>query len=388
MTAGDDNTFPPLLLEAPPRERYEYFRNWRVIHPKLVQAKESLWHALRYAGDHRVIHLFGCTGVGKTTLRLWIEKLLAETLRSEMERDPDCIPVASVVTPAPDQGPFSWRDVYLQTMYALGEPRSLVAKKRPYPLQFISEDKLAMAPTVPRHELRLAMAGCLHQRRVQVLFYDDAQHFQMVTKAQRLQTQMDNLKWTADVTGTQIVLVGTYDLLHLIDLSGQLARRSASIHFARYHAESRDEFKQFASVVYAFQRHLPLPDESDLVSRCDYLYEHCLGCIGLLKDWLVRALGQTLDANEKRLTETRLEACTDVRKLVAVAKEAIAGEQRLAAIDELSAEWRGLLKSAAHLPTPRTQPTSRVATKKAPRKPGERTAKRDPVGVRVPETVA
>jgi hypothetical protein len=149
---------------------------------------------------------------------------------------------------------------------------------------------------------------------------------------------MDNLKWTADITGTQIVLVGTYDLLHLIDLSGQLARRSVSIHFARYHAESRDEFRQFASVVYAFQRHLPLPDESDLVSRCDYLYEYCLGCIGLLKDWLVRTLGQTLDANEKRLTETRLEACIDVRKLVAVAKEAIAGEQRLAAIDERSAE--------------------------------------------------
>jgi len=387
MTTSSASTFPQQLLAAAPVQRYEYFVNWRVVHPKLVQARDELWQAIRYAGDRRVIHLFGCTGVGKTTLRLWVEKLLTEEAWEELEQDPDVIPVASVVTPAPDQGPFSWRDVYVQTMHALGEPKSLIAKKRPNRLQFIPEDKLAVAPTLPRQELRLAMTGCLHMRRVKVLFYDDAQHFQMVTKAQRLQDQMDNLKWTADVTGTKIVLVGTYDLLHLIDLSGQLARRSASIHFARYHADVKEEFKQFASVVYAFQRHLPLAEESNLVDRCDYLYDRCLGCIGILKDWLVRALAQALEGGEKRLTEKRLEACTDVRKLVAVAKEAVAGEQRVYAVDGLYAELQGLLKSASRLPTPVTQPDQRVSTRKPKGKPGQRAAKRDPVGSVVPEVV-
>jgi len=385
MTTVDDSSFPPPLLTAPPRERYEYFFKWRVIHPKLVQTKEALWQAIRYAGDHRVIHLFGCTGVGKTTLRLWVEKLLMEAVRAEIERDPDFISAVSVVTPVPDQGHFSWRDVYIQTMHALGEPKSLVAKKRPQRLQFIAEDKLAVSPTVSRQELRLAMAGCLYMRRVQVLFYDDAQHFQMVTKAQRLQDQMDNLKWLADVTGTLIVLVGTYDLLHLIDLSGQLARRSASIHFARYHADARDEFKQFASTVYAFQKHLPLPEESDLIGRCDYLYEHSLGCIGLLKDWLVRALAQALEADENGLTEKRLAACADDRKLIAVAKEAVAGEQRIHAVDGLAAELQGLLKSASRFPTPAVQPTPPVSTQKTQAKPGQRAARRDPVGSVVPE---
>lgn len=379
MTTADDSIFPPSLLTAPPRQRYEYFLQWRVLHPKLVQAKEALWQALRYPGDHRVVHLFGCTGVGKTTLRLWIEKLLLEATRAEMERDPDFVPVASVVTPTPDQGPFGWRDVYLQTLRALGEPKSLFAQRAPYPFHFVPEDKLPVASTVPRHELRLAMAGCLRQRRVRVLFYDDAQHFQMVTKAQRLQNQMDNLKWVADVTGTQIVLVGTYDLLHLIDLSGQLARRSASIHFARYHAEVAEEFKQFASVVYAFQRHLPLPDEFDLVSRCDYLYEHCLGCVGLLKDWLVRALGHALESTDNRLTEKQLEACADARKQLAVAREAVAGEQRLLSIDEQAAELHGLIHSASRR-TPALPPAKRVVTRKTQRQPGQRAAKRDPVG--------
>jgi hypothetical protein len=231
------------------------------------------------------------------------------------------------------------------------------------------------------------MTGCLHLRRVNVLFYDDAQHFQMVTKAQRLQDQMDNLKWMADVTGTKIVLVGTYDLLNLIDLSGQLARRSASVHFARYHADEPEEFKQFASVVYAFQRHLPLAEEPNLVDRCDYLYDRCLGCIGLLKDWLRRALAQALNQGEETLTEKRLEAGVDVRKLVAVAKEAVAGEKRFYALDGLYAELQGLLKSAARLPTSGPPPNQRVSPSKPKSKPGQRAAKRDPVGPVAPEVV-
>jgi hypothetical protein len=380
MTTASDSSFPPHLLTASVLERYAYFCNWRVLHPKLVQAKEDLWQAIHYVGDCRMIHLFGCTGIGKTTLRLWMEKLLTEAAWEQLERDVDVIPVASVVTPAPDQGPFNWRDVYVQTMHALGEPQALIARKQRNRLQFIPEDKLAIAPTLPRQELRLAMTGCLHRRGVQVLFYDDAQHFQMVTRAQRLQDQMDNLKWLADVTGTTLVLVGTYDLLNLLDLSGQLARRSASVHFARYHAAEAEEFKQFASVVYAFQRHLPLAEQPNLVDRAEYLYERCLGCIGLLKDWLGRALAQALHTGEESLTDKRLEASVDARKLVTVAKEAVAGDQRVASGDGLTAELEGLLKSAARLPASLPQPNPRVSSSKPVGKPGQRAAKRDPVG--------
>jgi len=378
--------FPECLLSASSMERYTYFHNWRVVHPKLVEAKDTLLQALHYAGDRRVIHLFGCTGVGKSTLHRWVEKILLEEFTEVMEQNPDCIPVASVVTPAPDQGPFNWRDVYVQTMHALGEPRSLTAKKEPNRLQFIPADKLAIAPAIPRQELRLAMTGCLHMRRVQVLFYDDAQHLQMVTRAQRLQDQMDNLKWMSDVTGTRIVLVGTYDLLNLIDLSGQLARRSTTIHFARYHADEPEEFKQFAGVVYAFQQHLPLAGESNLLDHCDYLYEHSLGCVGLLKEWLERALAQALEVGEERLTEKCLADGVDIRKLVAVAKEAVAGEQRVYGLDGFTAEWQGLLKSAARIPGSARRAEQVPSTQPSRRQPGQRIARRDPVeSRRVPD---
>lgn len=376
MSTASDSRFPPELLAAPLMQRYEYFANWRVSHPKLVQAKEELLHALRYPGDCRVIHVFGCTGVGKSTLRRWSEKLLHEEMRLPMERDPDLMPVVSVVTPSPDQGPFNWRDVYIQTMHALGEPKALIRQKRANQLPFRTEDKLAVAPILPRQELRLALAGCLHMRGVDILFYDDAQHFQMVSKAQRLQDQMDNLKWMADITTTKIVLVGTYDLLNLVDLSGQLARRSTNIHFARYHADRQEEFQQFANIVYTFQQHLPLAEEPKLVDQTDYLYERCIGCVGLLKDWLVRALSQALTSGEQTLTAKRLEACVDVRKLIAVAKEAIAGEQRIRAVADLHVELQGLLKSTIQIPVT-VRPEQAGVTKQSKDKPGQRKAKRD-----------
>jgi hypothetical protein len=97
-----DRAFPQRLISAAPDERFAYFHNWRVVHPKLVQAKDELLQAIRYAGDRRLIHLVGCTGVGKTTLRKWVEYLLLEEHRTEMTEDPDRLPIASVVTPAPD----------------------------------------------------------------------------------------------------------------------------------------------------------------------------------------------------------------------------------------------------------------------------------------------
>ena len=41
---------------------------------------------------------------------------------------------------------------------------------------------------------------------------------------------------------------------------------------------------------FTLQRHLPLPGESDLLPHIEYCYERSIGCVGLVKDWLTRAL--------------------------------------------------------------------------------------------------
>lgn len=372
--------FPEHLLQAPTRDRYDYFRHWHVAHPHLIAASQTLQQTLQFGDRNEIILLFGCTGVGKTTLRRWLEKTLTVAAADKMAADPDYIPVASVVTPAPDQGPFSWRDVYIQTLHVLGEPAAFVrSRNRPRNLQFHPTASISITPRTPRSDLRLAMVGCLHQRAVDVLFYDDAQHLQMVSRAQRLQDQMENLKWLSEVSDTTIVLLGTYDVLNLIDLSGQLARRSTTIHFARYRADVDVELQQFTNIIYAFQRQLPLPTTPNLVERRDYLYEHTLGSVGLLKRWLERVLAVVLTRDDAVIDEPLLESCLDKRALLAVAKEAVAGEQRFFAMQSRHTELNSLLHSAARLPHPLSPTPSVAPTRTNSVKPGQRKPHRDVV---------
>jgi hypothetical protein len=103
------------------------------------------------------------------------------------------------------------------------------------------------------------------------------------------------------------VLAGTYDLLAFRNLSAQLSRRSVDVHFPRYRATDKQEVRAFKSIVQAFQRHLPLEEPPDLVGQWKYMYARAIGCVGVLNDWLTKALAEALETGQKTLTQELLE---------------------------------------------------------------------------------
>lgn len=100
----------------------ERFRSFTVAHPRLVQAKEALVNAIRGAEPNSLIFVFGPTGVGKTTLRLKTEQLIAAEMLNELREDRSRIPVVSVEAVAPESGSFNWRDHYKRLLHQLDEP--------------------------------------------------------------------------------------------------------------------------------------------------------------------------------------------------------------------------------------------------------------------------
>ena len=260
-----------------------------------------------------------------------VEKHLKLSLLTELQADPGRVPVVSVEAAA-DGAQFSWKDYYRRALIALEEP--LIDRKISYRVRGLFRDgsgRLTLDPRAVGLEIRYALESALIHRRPAAFFIDEAQHLAKMKSGRKLQDQLDSIKSLASLTHTVHVLIGTYELLPFRNLSAQLSRRSVDIHFRRYRLDRREDFAAFQSVVFTFQRHLPLSGESDLLRHLDYCYERSIGCVGVLKDWLTRALAVALTEGSPAITRKILEqSAWSASQSECMAKEALEGEADLA----------------------------------------------------------
>src|SRR5262249_55303888 len=88
-------------------------------------------------------------------------------------------------------------------------------------------------------------------------------------------------------------------------LGGKAPRRSLDILFARYHFQQEQDRRDFQAVLLALLKQVPLNVDLDtLMQHWSYFYEHSIGCVGVLKDWLVRAVAAALHDGSDNLTLT------------------------------------------------------------------------------------
>src|SRR5205085_7224591 len=132
-----------------------------------------------------------------------------------------------------------------------------------------------------------------------------------------------------------------------------------------------------------FQRYLPLKEEPDLTQHWEYLYEGSLGCVGILKDWLLRALVALLKSGKETLTiKTLRSTAFSTSQCEKIASEVIEGES----IIEEKVGTRTRLKNLLGLNvtannSEQTQISESQSQPRTPKlKPGIRKPKRDPIG--------
>lgn len=354
--------FPPTLLDQSPIEKLNYFKSITVPHRYLQTALDQLLLALHEPADSSVFFIVGPTGVGKTTLRKRAEKLLLEAFLSELQAHPGQIAVASVEAIPIEQGKFSHRDYYIRALESLNEVLSVY--KSCYQLETVLDPIHSSKSSAA---LRRALESTFHHRRVKAFMIDEAQHLLMMAGGRQMLQQMNWIKSMANITSTPHVLFGTYELLNCAQLSGQLSRRSEDIHLPRYHLDHSEDVAEFVRVIQTFQQHLPLSQAPALHHRYEYLMKGSLGCIGILKAWLMKALRNALAQESKTLTLQHLQAnAYSMSRLKQLQEEAEMGERRLSATQAspLAEEVESMPKTLKH--------QSRV---------GKRHPKRDPVGV-------
>ncbi len=391
MSDQSPQGFPRELLEQPIEARRHYFEKKVVAHQHLKQVYEDLLHAVRYPAGTSLICVVGPTGVGKTTLLQRLVKQLIEDAANDPATTPGHMPAMLMEAASPDTGNFSWKDYFTRALIAADEP--MIADKIIYNVRGIHRDgqgQLVIERTVTALDLRWVFEKCLQQRYPRAFIVDEAQHLKKMTSGRLLLDQMDTLKSLANMTSTVHVLVGTYDLLGLMNLNAQLARRSVEIHFPRYHIGQPEDLKEFKKLLRTFQRHLPLAKEPDLEGHYTYFYERCLGCTGMLKTLLNKALGAALEQREQTLVPKLWEAFAEPpHKLKDMLHEIREGEKKLheqeseSHLHELR-EMLGLESGSAadELRTEEASPPSTPTdpVKRKGRRVGQRGPKRDRVG--------
>ena len=380
--------FPLELLTQSTAKRLDYFKSCTIAHPRLHEADQALRAAISEPTGELLVFFYGPTGVGKTTVLNRCKRQIIEERRKEMEDDPGWVPVVGMEAISPERGDFNWRDYYIDALRAFDEP--LVNRK--IQIAELGPERKNIPQYVPRKidsrsVLRVALESAIRHRRPIGFFIDEAQHLAKISGGRKLQDQLDCLKSLAIRTNTVHILAGTYELLILRRLSGQLSRRTRQIHLARYHAESAKDLRDFRNVLWNFQIRMPLKSEPDLMSHWEFCYERSLGCIGLLKDWLTRVLALGLSERRPSVTIKHLERqalpISDCQK---IATEILEGEASLADSESTRKRLRTLLsleevKAPREAATAGGQPAVPSKRGRSSQFVGERNPKRDPVGV-------
>jgi len=212
--------------------------------------------------------------------------------------------------------------------------------------------------------------------------------------------QLNWIKSMATETGVLHVLIGTYDLLPFCNLDGQMARRGSEFHFARYHMEDENDCQAFRSAFSSLLKQIPLGvDHDTLMQRWWYFFEGSIGCIGILKQWLVRALYRALREESAELTRTHLEkSVLPDAKWERMRADTRSGEAEFQYADGQNSYLSNLASMPTFVPkqpdpTPPSAPSPKdipdeQKTHKPKRRVGEPSPRRDQVGTALPEEEA
>ncbi|MEO6277369.1 ATP-binding protein [Roseateles sp.] len=331
--ALDDATLATMtrnqVLQLCPEQRMRWFYLRQVNHSELSRVARDLDELLDPNNDTKIIAIIGPTGIGKTTLATNILTKLVDRFTSQ--RQPHEVPIIYVSAPANGDKSMSWKTLYRRIQTAAGEKHIDLQRQTQ-----VSEGEIhaVRGERASLAHMREMLEAVIRKRNVRVIVIDEALHLLRFDQNAAI---MDTLKSLADIHQTKLVLIGTYQIAPLMIEYGQLARRSAILHYRRYAIRQNsnpqkltDEQTSFKEAVVKLQSQWPCAEVPHLEAIWDALMNASLGSVGLLKSQLLQLASLQMKRKGEKFEAKDLQrAVKPPKQLQKIEAETLAGEQDL-----------------------------------------------------------
>ena len=301
------------------------FKEIKVKHAHLEEVDRVVTRAIHEHASYTQLTVYGPSGAGKTTIA---KRITERSLEQEPNRA--IVPIVLVQAHSSDIGTYARWDYYGQVLAQL---RNHAAVKDHLMHLALSQPRPGkqMRDAVEWFDMREAVIYALERLHVKAVFIDEAQHLMRVEPPLKPLDQLDWLKGIANRTNVLHVLFGNYDLYDFRNLSGQAARRGRDVYFPRYRLDSQVECEEFIGALRYLLERIPLIcDLDDLLSHWHWFAEWSIGCVGILRDWVVDTVAGVFEEGESTLTIKALEQyALQPDQRVRLEMEARAGERKV-----------------------------------------------------------
>lgn len=357
------------------KDKLNTFNELCIEHRRFAEVYAEVLDCIQNAVRGTIIVILGPTGVGKTRLK----DLVYAVLKEHVNEHPELQQSAPLRLEAkrPEVGEFNWKAFFDQALRRLGEPamdRKVNLDRVIADLRLQSRSVTYRVLTTP--EFRELYEQALDLQRPIATLIDEAQSIGHCNSDERRMANLDVIKGLSNSGTTVYVLFGTYEARNLLRCNAQLARRVCLIDFRRY-SDSSDDQTELLSVVQAICKAVGFRLQPTVAKDWWFLYSNSLGCVGILVQWLARALNHAYRHKRVYVSRADMEA-TRLRSQVlsTIASEMQAFENANKIGDDLGSVsfFRSELDQLQSNSKETTQPASRR------RKPGARHPFRDPVG--------
>ncbi len=247
----------------------------KIPHRNWLEALNQVYALLLTVSPGEVVCITGPSRAGKTRL---IDELEALLVGDNVASGTGVMPVVrTIAVNSGRHGTFSTKSFAKGLLKAVEHPI--------YAAQDIAA--IAKLDKLSEDTLRQAFEKAAKARGVKYLFIDEAQHARYVGKdAQGAYAVMDSWKCMAQVSGIILIVVGAYPILEIIRKSPHMVGRKYQVNLGRYQLNQEDLI-EFKSILNHYGSEIGCLDI--LFENLELLYKGSLGCIGLVRSWLLRA---------------------------------------------------------------------------------------------------